>query len=295
MNWDKLRIFHAVAEAGSLTRAGDQLHLSQSAVSRQITALEESLGVSLFHRHARGLILTEQGEHLFKTVHEIFAKIEMTEAQLRDSKQTPRGDLRVTTTVAFGSTWLTRRIGEFIERYPEIKVHIIVADHELDIGMREADCAIRFHPPQQPHLIQRQLVVAHYHIYGSRRYLERHGAPATASDLDDHALIVYGPGAPAPLRNVNWIIKAGPTHRLREPVLRINNIYGILNAVESGVGLAALPDYLVRGRPDLVRVLPDLEGPNFVTYFVYPEELRDSVRIGVFRDFLISKVGKTDL
>ena len=91
MDWDKLRVFHAVAEAGSFTHAGDTLNLSQSAVSRQISALEEALQVPLFHRHARGLILTEQGEALNRTVREVFAKLAMTEALLTESREKPAG------------------------------------------------------------------------------------------------------------------------------------------------------------------------------------------------------------
>ena len=100
IDWDKLRVFHAVAEAGSFTHAGDTLNLSQSAVSRQISALEEALQVPLFHRHARGLILTEQGEALNRTVREVFAKLAITEALLTESKEKPAGRLKVTTTVA---------------------------------------------------------------------------------------------------------------------------------------------------------------------------------------------------
>src|SRR4030065_1960952 len=138
MDWDKLRIFHAVADAGSFTHAGHELGLSQSAVSRQISALEESLNVSLFHRHARGLILTEQGELLYRTAHEVFAKLAMTEAQLTESKDRPKGQLKVTATVALGSTWLTPRMGEFLEIYPDVAVDLVLDDRALDLSMREA-------------------------------------------------------------------------------------------------------------------------------------------------------------
>jgi len=153
MDWDKLRIFHAVAEAGSFTHAGESLNLSQSAVSRQIGALEESLKVSLFHRHARGLILTEQGELLYRTAHEVFAKLAMTEAQLTESKDKPKGQLKVTATVALGSTWLTPRMGEFLEIYPDVDVDLVLEDRELDLSMREADVAIRMTPLRQPELV----------------------------------------------------------------------------------------------------------------------------------------------
>lgn len=291
MDWDKLRIFHAVAQAGSFTHAGEELALSQSAVSRQVSSLEDELGVSLFHRHARGLILTEQGELLYSTAHDVFGKLAIAKAMLADSKAKPSGDLRVTTTVGFGSTWLTPRIREFLELYPDISLSLICEDRELDLAMREADVAIRLSAPTQPDLVKRRLLTVHNHIYATREYIERHGEPEKVEDLDKHAIVVYGSEAPPSLRNVNWLLNFGAKpHTRRRPVLQVNNIYGLVLAVESGLGIAALPDYMVHGNNSLVRVLPDIEGPSFDTYFVYPEELRNTKRIGVFRDFLISKV-----
>ncbi len=208
MDWDKLRIFHAVAEAGSFTHAGEALNLSQSAVSRQISALEESLNISLFHRHARGLILTEQGELLYRTAHEIFAKLAMTEAQLTESKDRPKGQLKVTATVALGSTWLTPRMSEFIELYPDVSVDLVLQDRELDLSMREADVAIRMAPPRQPELIQRHLLTVHMHIFAAPSYIKKHGMPQTAEDLDDHKIIVYGeetrPPSPTSIGCSGW-------------------------------------------------------------------------------------------
>ena len=173
MDWDKLRIFHAVADAGSFTHAGHELGLSQSAVSRQISALEEALNVPLFHRHARGLILTEQGEMLYRTAHEVFTKLTAAQTRLMDSKEKPSGELRITTTVGLGSVWLTPRLREFSEIYPEIAVTLLLDDRELDLSMREADVAIRLRRPTQPDLIQRKLFTVHHHLYASAEYLRR--------------------------------------------------------------------------------------------------------------------------
>jgi DNA-binding transcriptional LysR family regulator len=291
MDWDKLRVFHAVAEAGSFTHAGEALNLSQSAVSRQISALEESLNVPLFHRHARGLILTEQGELLYSTAREVFAKLAMTEGLLTESKDRPKGPLKVTTSVAFGSIWLTPRIREFLELYPDIQVAMVVDDSELDLSMREADVAIRMSPPRQPDLVQRHLMTVRVHLYASPEYLKKHGTPRRPEELDQHRLVVYGDEARAPISNINWVLEAGikPGHE-RRPILQVNNTYGLFRAVSSGLGLAALPDYVAVEAPDLVRILPELTGPPVEAYFVYPEELRSSKRISVFRDFLIRKV-----
>jgi DNA-binding transcriptional LysR family regulator len=293
MDWDKLRVFHAVAEAGSFTHAGESLNLSQSAVSRQISALEESLSVPLFHRHARGLILTEQGELLYRTAREVFSKLAMTEAMLTESKDRPKGPLKVTTTVSFGAAWLTPRIREFMDLYPEIQVSLVVNDTELDLSMREADVAIRMSPPRQPDLVQRHLTTLRYHIYASSEYLKRFGTPQKPEDLDKHRVVVYGEDSLPPTRTINFLWDAGvrPGHE-RRPIFMVNNVYGILRAVESGLGIAALPDFMAQEAVDLIRILPELAGPEVEAYFVYPEELRSSKRIAVFRDFLLRKVAE---
>ena len=296
MDWDKLRIFYAVAEAGSFTHAGDALNLSQSAISRQISALEDSLKVTLFHRHARGLILTEQGELLFRTAREVFAKLSMAEGMISESKDRPRGPLKITTTVAFGSVWLTPRIREFLELYPEIQVSVVVDDTELDLSMREADVAIRMSPPRQPDLIQRHLVSIQVHVYAAPEYIKKYGMPQKPEDLDKHRLIIYGEDSRPPAQGVNWLLDAGAKPNIdRKPILTVNNFYGILRAVRSGLGLAALSDFIAIEHPDLVRVLPELTGPPVEAYFVYPEELRNSKRISVFRDFLLRKVAESRL
>lgn len=291
MDWNRLKVFHAVAEAGSFTRAGESLNLSQSAISRQISSLEHELGAMLFHRHARGLSLTEQGKSLYRTAHEVSAKLAMTEAILGELRERPTGKLKITTTVGFGSTWLTPRIGEFLELYQDITVDLVLDDRLLDLSMREADIAIRMQPPTQADLIQRKLLTVHNHLYASPTYLKRFGTPRTLADLEHHRLITYGEDAPPPVTEINWLQREGRKLGIPlEPVLTVNNVYGLLLAVENGVGIASLPDYMIEERPRVVRVLPDLEPPHFDTFFVYPDELRELKKIGVFRDFLLSKV-----
>lgn len=294
MDWDKVRIFHAVADAGSFTHAGEALNLSQSAISRQISTLEQSLSVPLFHRHARGLILTEQGEELYNAAHDVVHKLAMAEARLTDSRERPQGELRVSTTVGFGSVWLTPRIKEFLDAYPEIDVSIVLAYSEPDLAMGEADVAIRLTPPTQPDLIQRHLMTFRHYIYASPDYLQEHGMPTTPEELSEHKIITFGEqvGDQTGLAStLNFLLDAGmPAPEQRSPVLQVNNIYGIYRAVLSGLGIGALPDYMVEGAANLVRVLPQLQSPETDVYYVYPEELRQSVRIAVFRDFLVRKV-----
>ena len=291
MDWDKLRIFHAVAEAGSFTHAGETLNLSQSAVSRQIANLEDSLHIALFHRHARGLKLTEQGEDLFSTAHDVFAQLAMAEARITENRERPEGPLMINTTVAFGSVWLTSRINTFVDRYPDIEVSLVLANNELDLSMREADAAIRMTAPTQPDLIQRHLMTMNYNVFASPGYLKKWGMPKKAEDLDAHRLIVYGEDARPPVENLNWLLTEGtPKGVVRKPALQVSNIYGIFRAVQSGVGIAALPDYMNREVGNLIEVLPELCGPSVEVYFVYPEELRESKRIVVLRDFLLKEI-----
>ena len=296
LDWDRLRVFHAVAEAGSFTRAGDALNRSQSAISRQISQLEDDLRLKLFRRHSRGLMLTEPGEVLFRTTHDMQAKLAMAEARLSERKEKPTGPLIITATVGFGSVWLTPRIREFVETYPDVTVTLIVDDHELDLSMREADVAIRLGPSRQPDLIQRPLMTVRQFMYASPAYIRRHGAPRATGELDRHQLITYGEGVLSGLGNMNWLLDIGTSkHGVRRPVLQINNVVGMIRAVESGLGIAALPDYIVHDSSNVVPVLPDVIGPSFDVFFVYPEELRNSKRTQVFRDFLFRKVREAGL
>jgi DNA-binding transcriptional LysR family regulator len=291
MDWDKLRVFHAVAEAGSFTHAGDVLNLSQSAVSRQISSLEESLEVPLFHRHARGLMLTEQGEILYKTAREILAKLNMAEARISESRERPKGPLKITTTIAFGSIWLAPRLKEFLEENPDIEVSLVLTDNELDLSMREADVAIRMNPPTQSDLIQRRLMTLKYHVFAAPSYLQKHGLPRAPRDLDRHRLVVFGEDARPPVPNLNWLLEAGLTDGgRRKAFLKVNSTYGIFRAVQNGIGIGALPHYLNHEAGNLVEILPEIRGPDLDVYFVYPEELRHSSRITLFRQFILRKV-----
>lgn len=290
MDWDKLRIFHAVAKAGSFTHAAEALNLSQSAISRQVSALEQDIGVPLFHRHARGLIPTEQGDLLYSTAQEMMVKLETVKHQLTDSRERPTGSLRVTTTVGLGSAWLAIRMHEFLDLYPGIEVDLLLNNEELDLAMRQADCAIRLRQPQQPDLIQRRLFTVHFHVFASAAYIKRFGKPESVDDLENHRLITWGDEAPGYLKDVNWLATAGmPAGTRRPSALKINSILAIKRAVLRGAGIAMLPDYSVEDDTTLIPVMTELDVPNFDTYFAYSAELKNSARLNVFRDFLFSQ------
>jgi DNA-binding transcriptional LysR family regulator len=255
--------------------------------------LEDDLKVKLFERHARGLTLTENGEYLFKTAHEVISKLKEVETTLSDKKNKPSGKLTVTTFVSFGTTWLTPRIQEFMQLNPEIEVELIFDDKELDLSTRQADIGIWARRPKKLNYIQKKLIDINYHIYGSPKYLEKNGYPKTVNDLNKHKFISFGKGTPSPVFNPDWALKLGmKDNKKRKSCMKVNSVYGLLLSVQSGVGLAALPDYLTVKQPNIVKVLPNVEGPITEAHFVYPESLRNVARVQAFRNFLYSKISE---
>jgi DNA-binding transcriptional LysR family regulator len=247
------------------------------------------ISVSLFHRHARGLILTEQGDLLFRTAHDVFMQLQAARTKLTDSRERPNGELKVSTTPGIGVHWLTPRLGEFLDLYPDIHITLITTDEELDLAMREADVAIRLRQPTQPDLIQRKLFSVHFHAYASPDYLKRFGTPRTHEELDKHRIILLGGNVPAHFANRRWLVEIGRQAKDgRTPTLTINNVLGLLRACQRGLGVAMLPDYLVEENGGLVQLFGEADTLALDAYFVYPEELKSVARIQVFRDFLVA-------
>ena len=288
MDWDKLRIFHAVADAGSLTHAGDTLHLSQSAVSRQVRALEESLNTTLFHRHARGLILTEQGELLFDATSAMIKRLDAAAARIRDSEEEVFGDLRVTTTIGFGSLWLAPRLDKLYEKYPDLRIDLMLEEKVLDLPMHEADVAIRMKEPSQADLIRKRLMSVRMRLYASPEYIEQHGELHSIDDLHNHRLICQNTKS-AQVSAGAQLVQNLQSKGVKS-MLTVNNYYGALQAVRHNLGVGVLPDYLTEDFPDLIRVLPELESSEVPVYLAYPEELRHSQRIHAFRDFVQDEI-----
>ncbi|MCB1520824.1 MAG: LysR family transcriptional regulator [Hyphomicrobiaceae bacterium] len=290
MDWDKLRIFHAAAEAGSFTHAGESLHMSQSAVSRQVSALEKDLKISLFHRHARGLVLTEQGDMLYRTVAEVMTKLHTVETLLSDTTTKPSGELRITAAIGLGTVWVTQRLREFMELYPEIRIEMLLNDEQVDLSMRAADVGIWTREPDQADLIRRPLFSMKVRAYASTQYVRRFGAPTSLAALDEHRIVSYS-GVPAQhLAAITWIETVGRDGQPpRVPVLRANSVVALKYAVRAGIGIGMIPDYMVEEESDLVTVLTEIDPPTLPILFVYPEELKTSKKVQVLRDFLVTK------
>lgn len=291
MDWDKLRIFHAVADAGSLTHAGETLHLSQSAVSRQIRALEESLNATLFHRHARGLILTEQGELLFDATDAMVKRLDAASARIRDSADEIYGELRVTTTTGFGTIWLAPRLRNLYAKYPDLKINLLLDERVYDLPMREADVAIRLKEPSQADLIRKRLMSVHMRFFASPTYLEANGTPKTMADMAKHRLVCQAPTAPQ-VAVGKALVEEVLAHDVHS-ILNVNNYFGVLQAVKNHLGIGVLPHYVNEDEPSLIRVLPEVESGEVPVFLAYPEELRHSKRVTAFRDFVMEEIAQT--
>ncbi|MEE2773947.1 MAG: LysR family transcriptional regulator [Pseudomonadota bacterium] len=288
MDWDKLRIFHAVADIGSLTHAGVKLRLSQSAVSRQIRNLEDHLNVILFHRHARGLILTEQGELLFEATRQMSKRLDAASARIKDSKDGVSGELRVTTTTGFGTLWLAPRLGRLYEKYPKLRINLMLEERVLDLPMREADVAIRMKEPSQADLIRRRLMQISIKFFAHPNYVNQYGYPQSSEEMSSHRLICHSPDSPQVSAGARWVEQFVSAND--SSMMMVNNYYGILQAVLHGFGIGALPDYLVLDFPELVPILPGSVSDSFPVFLAYPEELRHSKRVNAFRDFVIKEI-----
>ncbi len=295
MDWDKLRVFYNVAESGSFTRAASRLEISQSAISRQISTLENRMGVPLFHRHARGLILTEQGELLFRTAREVFTELAVAQVRITEKIKVSQGTLKIASTIGFGTTWLAPRLHKFLAQYPEMRVTLRLSDDPIELTVHESDVAISSSVTEERDLIYRELLCRNLYIYSSRSYLLNFGIPIKSEDFDRHRLVVFSDKGMLPFDNVNWLLTCGtPPGVKREPYLSINNLYGIARAVEAGSGIACLPTYVAQKCKNLVQILPELTSPHVRFYFIYSRQLRDSQRINNLWTFLEEEARKEE-
>ena len=215
-------------------------------------------------------------------------RLDTAEARIRDSEEEVFGELRVTTTTGFGTLWLAPRLPKLYEKYPDLKIDLMLEERVLDLPMREADVAIRMKEPSQADLIRRRLMSVHMRLYASPEYLAARGTPETKADLARHRLICQSPSS--------FQVAAGATlvqELLTYSVpstLTVNNYFGVLQGALADLGIGVLPDYVIEDFPQLERVLPDVESSEVPVFLAYPEELRQSKRIAAFRDFVTDEI-----
>lgn len=290
MDLARLKHFYTVVKAGSLSGAGKILNMDHSTLSRSMQLLEHSLKTQLLERTPRGVKLTHDGKKVFEFSQRFIKEAEVLKNLVHDSTNEPQGDLTIVTTPHMGSSWLMSHLGDYLNRYPKMKLRIIGRMEKIDVT--EADVAICAYIASHPNLIQRHLKSFKMGLWASPKYLEKHGKPKSIEDLDDHKIIAYGTNVINPYGNSSWILEVGKTPPfIRIPYLQVNNLEGLINAVKEGIGIAELSgDWPSVKELNLVNVLPNIEAPVVDLYYVYNENMKKSKRITALADYLESKL-----
>ena len=292
MKWDRLRLFNIVAQTRNITEPSHILQMSQSALTSQMKALENELGVRLFLRNSDGISLTKAGMRLSSSVQVLASDISKTHNQILEDMDVPSGRLNVTATNAFGALWVAPRMSKFKNLFPDINVALSLRDFEPRVTNFNSDIEVRMTPSVSQDDIQIKLADCRYKIFASNEYILQNGIPKTSSDLDNHKIISYGEDAQPPLdrHRLNWLLTIGKENkRPRKPILEVSSIYGIAKATEVGMGIASLPDWMEFEMIELTEILSQLEGPKMSISLCFNYELRNDSRIRAFKDFMIKE------
>ena len=215
-------------------------------------------------------------------------RLDATAARIRDSEDEVFGEIRVTTTTGFGTLWLAPRLPRLFERYPKLKIDLMLEERVLDLAMREADVAIRMKEPSQADLIRRRLMEVRIRFYASQTYVEKHGMPKSAEELSSHRLITQSPASPQVRAGADFVLPFLSSNT--QSILTVNSYFGIQQGVMQGIGVGALPDYIITEGSNLVPVLPEDQSAPIPVYLAYVEELRHSKRVTAFRDFILEEI-----
>ncbi len=288
-NWDDMRIFHAVAETGSLSAAGRQLNISQPTVGRRIEALEQQFGATLFARGPRGLDLTETGQAVLEHAHVMEREFLSARTAAEGHSQNLVGDVVMSVPEGIGTVWLPKVMGEFHARYPDIVIHLTIEARTANLVRREADIALRFGGPgNQATTLARRGLTMGFGFYAAQSYLDRRGAPESLTELADHDTVwaSFGTGAIWPSE-----INGAPVTPGRI-VFDTNSPGAHIAAVEAGWGIGALSHRWAAEKGRLVRLLPDISAMTLELWLVTHRELRTSARLRAVFDFLVEAMAR---
>lgn len=288
-----LSIFSAIVQHGSISRAAEQLDIGKSVVSRQLAKLEEELGARLIQRSTRRLALTEIGEMVLQEARRIEQSLTNIE-QLTDQYQAQvRGVLRVSCSVS-GRFLVVPAIAEFVTKYPQVKVDLVLEDRLADLIAEQIDLAIRSSPLEDSSLVARKLFDNKRALVASAAYLKRAGTPQTPQDLSSHACLIYTNGGRI-YDEWTFLDDDGPYKVRVSGPIQINDGGALAMAAVCGAGIQMIPERLVRAeldRGELVRVLPDCRmPPSAPVYAVYPARDFLPLKISAFIEFLQKRLG----
>jgi DNA-binding transcriptional LysR family regulator len=284
--WDNVKYFLAFAHAGSMQAAAKALHVNQSTVQRRIAELERRVGRQLIKRQLGGYRLTKLGEKLRPAAEGVDAAMAAFERILAASGEDLTGTVRVTCgSILANRLQRTSLIDAFHARYPGLKVELVISDRFLDLSRGEADIAIRAGTPQDQALVGRKIAEAPWAVYASREYVQHHGRPERPEDINQHSVVACGDSI-AHYAGARWLQAVAPRATI---VTRSDNWPGLVLAVKSGAGLAALLAFQGESENDLVCVMDDID---LVTpyYLLMHRDMQKTPRVRAFADFVASEI-----
>jgi len=287
-----MAVFARVIDSGGFSAAARALGMSKSAVSKQVSALEDRLGARLLNRTTRRMSLTEAGAALIDNCRRLLAEAEAAESAVGALQSEPAGVLRVNAPVTFGSMHLAPALPDFLARHPQVTIDLTLNDRQVDLVDEGYDLAIRIARLADSSLVARKLAPGRRIIVAAPAYLERRGVPTTLADLAGHECLSYTYMA----ADDEWRFQ-GPNGEESVRVtsrVRANNGEVLRAAAVAGAGIATLPTFIcgadvTEGR--LARVLPEYDNRSFAVHAVWPAGRHPSPKLRAFVDFLAGRFG----
>lgn len=282
--WDDIRIALAVAELGSLSRAGEQLGMNHSTVLRHINQLESSLNQNLFIRHQRGYKLTDAGRYLLQHGQPLAASMQRLHSNLAALDASPGGTLRISTATDF-SQFFAPLLRDFRHQHPEIRVQVLATDEHVNLTNGDVHVAIRMGPqPQQADLIARPLTRVEIHFYAAPSYARRYGLPSSLDQAAQHAWVLPT-GSKRRIAEIRAVLQRVPEHCI---ALSSNSFNDIYYAVREGMGVGGFGSlqHQQAQNDGLLPVPLDIPAKPEPMWFVYHRELKNSSRVRALLEFL---------
>ncbi|MGJ5073842.1 LysR family transcriptional regulator [Bradyrhizobium oligotrophicum] len=288
-----LRAFVKVVESGSFAEAGRQLRLSRSAISKYIGELEQSLGVQLIVRTTRHASPTETGQRYFERAVAILAELDAADQAVSQSQAAPRGLLRVNAPMSFGTMRLGPVVADFMARYPELQLQIVLSDDLLDPVQDGFDVTLRIAELESSSLVARRIMPVERVICAAPAYLARHGTPGSPEELRRHTALTYG----FLLTGNQWKLTGSDGDHWIQPAwsLCVNNAEVLRDVAIKGQGVALIPRFIAADALEsgaLTAILADYAAPPLALYAIYPPTRHLSVKVRLFIDFLVERFGR---
>jgi DNA-binding transcriptional LysR family regulator len=289
---DAMRAFVKVVQHNSFSEAARELRLSRSAVSKSVNELEKDLGVQLLNRTTRTASPTEQGLIYFERSKNILAEIDDAERDLSSRQKAPRGLLRVNAPMSFGTLHLSRALSDLMQRYPELRIQLVLSDEMIDPVQDGLDLTLRIGELPSSSLVARKIVPIKRVLCAAPAYLEKRGTPRHPNELRDHDCLAYGYLATG---NQWKLTSAGVDHWIQVPWSLCSNNAEVLRQVAvAGCGIALLPTFIAGAdlqEGALRTILSDYQAPPLSLYALYPPTKNLSTKIRVFIDFMVERFG----